>query len=163
MLLGMHSTVSPAPVSASNGLSPVRLLAAMAIFAFVSFAAVDPFMTEGPVWPLIKIRALSVVVVLVLLGVSATAVGERHPTLLGCLVGSWTGISVVILTEMTGGAASPYWTMVMLTFFTVALVLPMTVLEAVFCFGSVAVFYNVWLVTQSDMDDVAFWITSQTL
>jgi signal transduction histidine kinase/CheY-like chemotaxis protein len=138
----------------------VRLLALMAIFAFVSFAAVDPFMTEGSVWPLIKMRAVSVVVVLGILAVSTTAAGERHRTLLGCLLGSWTGISVVILTEMTGGAASPYWTMVMLTFFTVALVLPMTVTQALLCFGSVVGFYNVWLVSMDATASMSDWVMS---
>jgi signal transduction histidine kinase/CheY-like chemotaxis protein len=150
----------PATSFAPNAMNPIRLLALMAIFAFVSFAAVDPFMIETSLWPLIKVRTLSVLVMIVVLAVSATSVGRRYPTFLGCFIGSWTGMAVVILTEMTGGAASPYWTMVMLTFFTVALVLPMTVTQALLCFGSVAVFYNVWMVSQQATASTMNWAAS---
>ena len=43
--------------------------------------------------------------------------GSTRPTVIGIAVGVGTGFGVVIPTEMTGGAQSPYWTMVMLTFF----------------------------------------------
>ena len=122
----------------------VRLLAGMAIFAFLSFIMVDTALTDDIV-PLIWCRLAACVLILVTVGLTWTDWGRAHGEWLGggiCLV---TGCSVTILTEMTGGPTSPYWTMVMLTFFGVAVVLPMRRSRAVLYFGGVALFYPIWM------------------
>ena len=110
-----------------SGQRATRLLCLLSVFAFSSFAFVDPYMIQGPVAPLLWVRLVAILGGLGVFGLTFTAMGQRMPVVLGGSICIWTGVGVVVLTEMTGGAASPYWTMVMLTFFTVALVLPFAV------------------------------------
>lgn len=146
--------------SLPQGIGASRLLAGMSIFAFVTFSAVDPFMVDGPVVSLLLIRMVAVLGAALCLGMTWTRIARRYTRAIGIFLCLWTGVGVVILTEMTGGASSPYWTMVMLTFFTVALILPMKAWQAALSFGAVAVFYSVWMLLHDAMGPTASWASS---
>ena len=128
-----------------ESIGAIRLLSSMAIFAFTSFIAVDPYMIEGSIAALVQVRVVWILGACLLLWSTWTRIALRHATTIGMILCVWTGSGVVLLTEMTGGASSPYWTMVMLTFFAVALVLPMKAWQAALSFGAVAVFYYAWM------------------
>ena len=143
-----------------TSLGAVRLLAAMAIFAFTAFIAVDPFMVEGSIEPLVKVRLVWIVGAALLLWSTWTRLARHGATAIGMAVCVWTGSGVVLLTELTGGASSPYWTMVMLTFFTVALLLPMKAWQAALSFGSVALFYYTWMMANDATGSTSEWASS---
>ena len=132
----------------------------VAIFAFASFSAVDLFMVDEGWGQLFQARVICVLGASILLGMTWTRLARRYATSIGVLLCVWTGAGVVILTEMTGGASSPYWTMVMLTFFTVTLILPMKAWQATLSFGAVAVFYSVWMVIHDATGSPANWASS---
>jgi len=155
-IVGFMSTFSLHPA----GIGAVRLLSGMAIFAFSSFIAVDPFMVEGSIASLVQARIAFILGAGLLLWSTWTPIAPRHITAIGMLVCVWTGCGVVVLTDMTGGASSPYWTMVMLTFFTVALILPMKAWQAALSFGSVAIFYFAWMTSQDATGSTADWVSS---
>ena len=142
------------------GIGAIRLLSTMAIFAFTSFIAVDPFMVEGSIASLVQVRIVWILGACLLLGSTWTRIALRHATPIGMVLCVWTGSGVVLLTEMTGGASSPYWTMVMLTFFTVALILPMKAWQAALSFGSVALFYYAWMVGHDATGTSYTWVSS---
>ena len=142
------------------GIGAVRLLSGMAIFAFSSFIAVDPFMVEGSIASLVQVRIGLILGAGLLLWSTWAPLAPRHATAIGMLICVWTGSGVVLLTELTGGASSPYWTMVMLTFFTVALILPMKAWQAALSFGSVAIFYYVWMTAHGATGSSADWVSS---
>lgn len=132
----------------------------MAAFAFASFIAVDPFMVEGSIADLVQVRVVWILGACLLLWSTWTRIALRHATAIGMVICVWTGSGVVLLTEMTGGASSPYWTMVMLTFFTVALILPMKAWQAAVSFGSVAVFYYAWMMGHDATGSSSAWVSS---
>ena len=138
----------------------VRLLAGMAIFAFTTFIAVDPFMVEGSIAPLVRVRIVWILGASLLLWSTWTRLAQHLPTAIGMAICIWTGSGVVVLTELTGGASSPYWTMVMLTFFTVALLLPMKAWQAALSFGSVALFYYAWMMANYATGSTSEWASS---
>lgn len=146
--------------SLPQGIGASRLLSGMSIFAFSSFSFVDPFMVEGPLDSLLQARAVFVLGAVFLFAVTWSRLAQEYATTIGVLICMWTGIGVVLLTEMTGGASSPYWTMVMLTFFTVALVLPMKAWQATLSFGAVAMFYSAWMVHHEVTGSPANWASS---
>lgn len=142
------------------GIGAIRLLSSMAVFAFTTFAAVDPFMVEGSIAALIQVRVIWILGACLLLWSTWTRIALHHATAIGMVLCVWTGSGVVLLTEMTGGASSPYWTMVMLTFFTVALVLPMKAWQAALSFGTVAVFYYAWIMGHDATGSNYTWVSS---
>ena len=160
MLLLIRESCMSVFRSLSQGIGASRLLSCMAIFAFASFAAVDTFMIDEGIGTLFQVRVVFVLGATLLLGMTWTRLARQHATSIGMLLCVWTGVGVVILTELTGGASSPYWTMVMLTFFTVTLVLPMKAWQATLSFGSVAMFYSVWMVLHEATGSPANWASS---
>ena len=137
-----------------------RLICGMSIFAFVAFLAVDPFIFDGPLLPFWICRAVIVVVAAIILSLTWTAFGKKSISILSMAIAAWTGIGIVLLTELAGGASSFYWAMVMLTYFTCALVLPLTTRQALISFGSVAVFYFGWLVSNDATGSNEDWAAS---
>ena len=143
------------PFSEEKVSGAARLLAGLATFAFISFGLVDIALTDT-IGPLIWCRAICCLLLMVPLGLTWTRWGRQHAEWLGGLVCIITGCGVTVLTELTGGPHSPYWTMVMLTFFGVALVLPMARSRAILYFGVVAVFYPLWmLIHDRSLSDAA--------
>ena len=108
--------------SENGELESSRILCIMAVFAFVSFGFVDSLIIEESIWPLIKVRAILVFIILTLLGFSYATAAQKYFQYIGGCVTVLTGFGVVLLTGYTGGAESFYWTMILLTFFTVALI-----------------------------------------
>ena len=97
----------------------------MAIFAFASFAFVDPYLVEGSILPLYGVRLGLIAFSLGLYWLSARPEMKAHAYQTGAVICMATGAGVVVLTEMTGGSSSLYWTMLMLTFFTASLIIPL--------------------------------------
>ncbi len=141
-------------------LSSSRILCLMSIFAVASFAFVDPFLVEGSIWDLLKVRGVMLFFGVGLLLFSSTSLGKKTPQIIGGGITLLTGFGVVVLTEQTGGADSFYWTMILLTFFTVALLLPMNAWLGLFYFGSIAIFFDFWLIFQDATGAGFAWITS---
>ena len=137
-----------------------RLLCMMSIFAFVAFGFVDPFMVEGSIMPLLQTRLVCVLGGILLLLASKALPMRRYQSLIGSLVTIWTGCGVTLLTEQTGGADSAYWPMVMLTFFTVSTVLPMKPWQAAINYATVALFFDIWLLSHDATSSSADWAGS---
>ncbi len=149
-----HPTDLPAMTKAT------RLLCGMAIFAFFMFAFVDPLVADRYSLNFIWVRLTLIAIV------SGVFLGTRFVTTVPCMqhlggaVCVITGVGVVILTEMTGGADTGYWTMLMLTFFGSALVLPMRPMWALAYFSISAGFYALWLSIYDSTSDPASWASS---
>ena len=110
----------------------------MAISAFVFFAAIDPFLAAGSIVPFMVYRGVIVCGGLAILALTCTSFGKKQIALLSMASVIWTGASVVLLTELAGGASNFYWAMVMVTYFTCALVLPLKTRQALASFLVVA-------------------------
>ena len=137
-----------------------RLLCLMALFAFASFAFVDPYMVEGSVLPLYGVRLALIAFCIGLYWLSARPGMKVHAYRSGAVICMATGAGVVVLTEMTGGSSSLYWTMLMLTFFTASLIMPFRPLQAALVFVAIAGFYDVWMLTHDAVSDVRGWVLS---
>ena len=117
-------------------------------------------MVEGSIAALVQVRVVWILGASLLLWSTWTRIALRHATAIGMVICVWTGSGVVLLTEITGGASSPYWTMVMLTFFTVSTVLPMKSWQAAISYGVVAIFFDVWMITHNATTPTADWAGS---
>ena len=137
-----------------------RLLCLMSLFAFASFAFVDPYLVEGSVLPLYGVRLALIAFSIGLYWLSARPGMKVHAYRSGAVICMATGAGVVVLTEMTGGSSSLYWTMLMLTFFTASLIMPFRPLQAALVFVAIAGFYDVWMLTHDAVSDVRGWVLS---
>ena len=144
----------------SRGVNAARLLSVLAAFAFFSFAWIDPFLVDGSLFEIRAVRAVLVILSAIVFGLTWTQWGKRHFIFLGTLVGLITGIGVVLLTEMTGGPSSPYWTMLVLTFFGVTLILPQKPLHAAISYSAIAVFYVLWMKVMDVEVETGHWQVS---
>ena len=139
-----------------RGANAARLLAALSAFSFFSFGLVDPFMIEGPVIDLWIFRGALVVLNVGVFAITLTHWGQKHFVTLGSFIGIYTGMGVIVLTAMTGGPSSAYWTMLMLTFFGVTLILPQRPWHAFHSYTFLVFFYVFWMkrnVTEIDPGD----------
>lgn len=137
-----------------------QLLCVMAIFAFTSFALVDLYLVEGSVLPLYAVRGCIIAIILAIHTLSGRASMRNHAYKTGAAACLVTGCGVVILSEMTGGSSSLYWTMIMLTFFTASLIMPFRPLQAGLVFAGIAVFYDVWMIAWDAVVDTRSWVVS---
>ena len=128
-----------------RGANAARLLAALSAFAFFIFSFVDPFMVEGSPVDLWIFRAVLCVIDAAIFGLTFTHWGQKNFVAIGSFIGIYTGMGVVVLTGMTGGPASPYWTMLMLTFFGVTMILPQRPWHAFLSYTFVIFFYMFWM------------------
>jgi len=110
----------------------VTVASALVIFAFFSFAFVDPFFHKANPQEFIFFRVIVITIALVVLMLSLSPLRALPWAirLLGFLIVTDAGYGVSRLTLMTGGVQSPYWTMLMLTFFGGSMVLRFSALEA---------------------------------
>jgi len=143
-----------------KALKATRLLCVMAAFAFFSFALVDLYMVETSVAPLYVVRCVLIVLCLFIFWFSNRPAMKPHAYKSGAAICIVTGVGVVLLTEMTGGSESLYWTMLMLTFFTASLIMPFRPLEAGAVFVVIALFYDVWLLLTGGAEDSMSWVLS---
>jgi signal transduction histidine kinase len=131
-------------------------------FAFVSFLPVDLSFAPGDIRPFILFRALIVLVALTVLFLSYTRWGRKHRAIrfLAYTVMTNCAIGVSWLTHMTGGSASPYWTMLMLTFFGGAMLLRFSITEAAILYGSHIAIYVLILLYRGESPLSPSFITS---
>ena len=141
-------------------LDAVKVLCLMSIFSFFSFAFVDPLITSQSLFPLFLTRGIAIFIALSLLGLCYTRISVKHAHKIGASITLITGFSVVILTELTGGADSFYWTMLLLTYFTVTVMLPMTPFLATVYFGSITIFFDLWMLIHDATGSDTAWIAS---
>ena len=135
-----------------------RLFCLMSICSFILFAPIDLFISTQGIF--LILRAVVVAGGLLILGLTFTQFGRSYATTLSIAIAIWTGISVVFLTELAGGASCFYWTMVMLTYFIASLVLPFTTMQAFTCFLTVTIFYYFWLTLNHATASTADWVVS---
>ena len=140
--------------------NPTGLLCVMSMFAFTLFAVVDPYMVTGSLAPLFGVRVGAIVLGGLTLVASFTPFGRKYNVQLGMFIALVTGAVVVVLTEKTGGATSAYWPMVILTFFTASLVLPMRASQAFVTYGAVGLFFDLWLIAHGATGTQAAWVGS---
>ena len=145
-----------------NHSSACRLYCFMSFCSFILYGAIDPFVYSGALGELLIYRAVIVAGGLLVLGLTFTQFGRNHATILSMVIVTWTGIGIVLVTELTGGASSYYWTMVMLSYFTASLVFPFATFQAFTCFLIVTIFYYVWLTINSATGSTADWVVSNT-
>ena len=122
-----------------------RLMCQMSILAFISFLFVDPFMGVDSLWTMVAVRVL-----FVLGGLGIYLLTYARKTLKTYLLAShlicvWTGMGVTILSYLTGGVSSLYWTMIMLIFFIATLVHPDRKSRVTLSYGSILVFFVCWM------------------
>ena len=89
-----------------KALNAVRLLCLLSVFAFGSFAAVDPFMVNSTLAPLYWTRFIVVIGSLLVYGISHVDRMKPFAFQFGAGICIWTGMGVVLVTELTGGASS---------------------------------------------------------
>lgn len=143
-----------------KSLKATRLLCIMAIFAFLSFSIVDLFMVDHSVLHLYAVRLVLVCSSSFIYWASGLKSMRIHAYKTGALICISTGVGVVILTEMSGGSESPYWTMVMLVFFTTSLIMPFRPIQAGFVFTTIAVFFDVWMILNDAIGSSRSWAMS---
>jgi len=137
-----------------------RLLCVMSVFAFASFALVDRVMVDGSLTALYTVRGVVVALALGLFWLSGRPWMARHAYKAGAAITLLTGCGVVVLAGLTGGASSLYWTMVMLTFSTAALIIPFRPAQAGVVFAAIGCFYDVWMLVQGGAADPRGWVLS---
>ena len=156
----MSDADTSGPSRLEKALKATRLLCVMACMAFSSFALVDLYMVETSVLPLYAFRISMVLGSLGIFWLSGLPSMRVHAYKTGAAISLLTGLAVVVLTGMTGGAASLYWTMLMLTFFTVSLIMPFRPIQAVAVFVTIALFYDVWMLITGGVTDPRSWVVS---
>ncbi|MEC7946210.1 MAG: ATP-binding protein [Myxococcota bacterium] len=137
-----------------------RLLCVLAIVAFSSFGLVDPFVYEGSLLPLYTVRGVAIAVSILLYWLTGRPGMNVRAYWTGAAISLLTGVVVVILTDLTGGTSSVYWTMLMLTFFTASLIMPFRPWQAAAVYFSLAGFYDVWMLARGAVTDSSSWVVS---
>lgn len=120
------------------------LVGALILFAHLLFIGADLGFPNANFHQLLYYRLTMSVVYTLLMALSLTRWGKRYPAIrnLSMLMICLCAISVSNLTTMTGGSSSPYWTMILLTYFGGTLILRLSVLEAGIAY-TIAFFYHI--------------------
>ncbi|MCS6984749.1 MAG: serine/threonine-protein phosphatase [Leptospiraceae bacterium] len=110
----------------------VPLVGGLIIFALLFFILADLGFPSAPHHELFKFRMQMAALFALLVLFSLTRWGKKPASLrlLAILLPVLCGFSVSWLTHLTGGSQSPYWTMIMLTYFGGTLILRLNVWEA---------------------------------
>lgn len=126
---------------------------ALIAFAFIVFIFVDISFAPSDITPFIRFRLIIVTVALSILFTSLTSWGKKTQIihLLGYAAMTNCAIGVSWLTHMTGGTSSMYWTMLMLTFFGGTMLLRLSLLEALFLYGSHIVLYTALMLYRGEV------------
>jgi len=121
----------------------VPITGAIVAFAHIFFIGADLGFAHADFGFMLRYRLLAAAFFAALAGMSLTAWGRKRwqTRNLGMLIIGLCGISVSNLTAMTGGSVSPYWTMIMLTFFGGTLMLRLSPFEAGIAYGT-AILYH---------------------
>ena len=139
----------------SEGVNAARLMSVLSAFAFTIFCLVDPYLVTDGLTTIRLIRALLVVSNGVVFWLTFTSWGNRHFINLGTTVTVLTGLGVIVLTHLTGGPSSPYWTMLMLTFFGATLILPQRMGRALITYSALTVTYLLLVWNTSNPEELS--------
>ncbi len=126
-------------------LKSLRYMGGVVVFGFILIGTVD-FFFESPftAWDFILFRARIVAVEIILTGLAFTR-WAQHPLvmrLIGAGILSTACFGVSYLTYMTGGANSPYWSMMVLAFFGTTVLLRFSLGEATIIYFLQWLIYN---------------------
>ncbi len=150
------------PAAGQPQSSACRLFCLLSFCSFLIFSVIDPIVYSGPLVELLIYRLVVVAGTLLTFGLTFTQFGRNHATTLSMAIVVWIGIGLVLVTELTGGAGSYYWTVVMMTYSTAALVFPFTTWQAFNCFLIITVSYFGWLTIHDATGSTADWVVSNT-
>ena len=67
---------------------------------------------------------------------------------------------MVVLSGLSGGVSSPYWSMLILTFFGTSLLLPLRIRDAALLYGIIFLFYVLWMRVVDPERNLEAWSTS---
>ena len=136
----------PQPIDLKEHLtSSIRMLGGLAIFAFLSFAAIDPMVTPVYHTGFLWVRGVSIAILAGLMSLSWKALSDRQLLWVGAIICTLTGVVVTILSQMAGGPESHYWTMLMLLFFGTVTLLPAPTKWSVVIMSFNIAFYILWM------------------
>ena len=142
--------------------SACRLFCLLSFGSFLIFSVIDPIVYSGPLVELLIYRLVVVAGTFFTFGLTFTQFGRNHATTLSMAIVVWIGLGLVLVTELTGGAGSYYWTVIMLTYSTAALVFPFTTWQAFNCFLIITISYFGWLTLHDATGSTADWVVSNT-
>lgn len=116
-------------------------------FGLLFFILTDLGFPEAPFQKLLEFRIGMALIILIFTLLCFTKWGKKHWNIriLAFILLFLCGFSVSWLTMMTGGSQSPYWTMIILTFFGGTLILRLMVWEAFVLYASILGIY-VWVI-----------------
>ena len=122
----------------------LRLTCWLIAVAAVSFALVDPIFNASRVTELLITRAVLTTFVLTIIGLSYISAFQKAITIRASSYAATVacGHGVAVLTYLTGGSSSPYWSMILVTFFGTTLLLRLSLIEAVCLFSPTLFFYD---------------------
>lgn len=135
----------PAPSEEEVARQASRLMCQMSILAFISFLVVDPFMGPESLWTMAAVRGFFVLGGLSIWGLTYARKTHQIYLLASHLICIWTGIGVTVLTDLTGGVSSLYWTMIMLIFFIATLIHPDERRRVALTYGGIFLFFVGWM------------------
>ena len=126
-------------------LKSLRYMGGVVVFGFILIGTVDFFFESTfTAWDFILFRARIVAVVFILTGLAFTR-WAQHPLVMrfiGAGILSTACFGVSYLTYMTGGASSPYWSMMVLAFFGTTVLLRFSLGEAAIIYFAQWLIYN---------------------
>jgi len=148
--------------SLRRGVPPAGFLVA---FAHILFIGADLGFPGIHFPDFVKYRLAVTTFVLALTLLSMSRWAKNHPWVtkgLGLLIIGVCGFSISILTKMTGGSESPYWTMLMLTFFGATMLLRFSVREAAALYLIIIMFHtsNMILFAHDNMSSPEFYTST---
>lgn len=140
----------------------LRVASLLCILSFVSFAAIDPLLVVGhSVTVAWAVRGVLVTIFLALMGVSLLPDFSRrwaHVLMAGCAVTAGMGVNV--LTFLTGGGESEYYTALIIVFFAFALLpSPWKRTTAGALFVGLALAYDLLMVMGGRMGELPAWVS----
>lgn len=140
----------------------VRLGAMLVAFAFFSFAFVDSVFEPGRPDLLLQIRIILVCLALSICLLSFIPFFRHYLPIrvFSYLLVFISGGGVAVLTLLTGGSISPYWAMIILTFFGASLLFNFSVVSSLIVYLSVFIFYDFLLINSGEKIGTISFISS---
>lgn len=140
----------------------LRRTALLVTFGAVSFALVDPIFGSQNIELLLAIRFGLAVLAMGIFALTFYRPARASGTLRGMsyVLTFCSGVGVALLTQLTGGANSPYWAMELVVFFGTTFLLRFTTIEATVLFVGVLASYDLMLLANGEKLATVGFVTS---